>query len=83
MAMLAATEKGLATCPIANFHAANLAALLNLPENLQPELVLAVGYPDQESRVVPMSDTVRYSRDEAGTFFVPKWSRAEITVFEK
>ena len=83
MAMLAATEKGLATCPIANFHAANLAALLKLPENLQPELVLAVGYPDQESRVVSMSDTVRYSRDEAGTFLVPKWSGAEITVFEK
>ena len=83
MRQTAAVEKGLATCPIANCHAANLAALLKLPENLQPELVLAVGYPDQESRVVSMSDTVRYSRDEAGTFLVPKWSGAEITVFEK
>ena len=41
-----------------------------------------MGYPDQESRVVPMADTVRYSRDEKGTFLVPKWSGEEITVFD-
>ena len=83
MVMIAAVEKGLATCPIANFTATNLSSLLKLPAHLQPELVIAVGYPDQESRVVPMGDTIRYTMDEAGTFLVPKWSTEEVLVFEK
>ena len=81
MVMLAAADKGLATCPIGNFSKSNLSALLNLPENLYPELVLAMGYPAQESRVVPMADTIRYSQDEKGDFLVPKWSAGEVTVF--
>lgn len=81
MVMLAAAEKGLATCAIGNFSKSNLSALLNLPENLHPELVLAAGYPGQESRVVPMANTIRYSRDEKGDFLVPKWSAEEVTVF--
>ena len=83
MVMLACTEKGLATCPIGNFSAKNLTSLLKLPENLHPELVLAVGYPAQESHVVPMGDTIRYTQDEDGTFLVPKWSAEEVIIFEK
>lgn len=81
MVMLAAVEKGLASCPIGNFSAETLRALLRLPENLQPELVLAMGYPAQESRVVPMADTVRYTQDENGDFLVPKWGTDEVLVF--
>lgn len=81
--MLAAVEKGLATCPIGNFHAAALTDLLGLPENLKPELVLAVGYPAQESTVVPMADTVRYTQDETGAFLVPKWNTEDVLVFDK
>lgn len=83
MVMLAAVEKGLSTCPIGNFNAANLTSLLKLPEDLQPELVLAVGYPAQESLVVPMGDSIRYTQDDTGTFLVPKWSAEEIVVFDK
>lgn len=83
MVMLAATERGLATCPIGNFSKANLVSLLGLPENLHPELVLAVGYPAQESLVVPMEDSVRYTRDADGNFLVPKWSADQILVFFK
>lgn len=82
MVMIAAVEKGLATCPIANFSRPKLSALLTLPENLHPELVIAVGYPAHESTVVPMKDTIRYAQDENGNFLVPKWSREEVTVFE-
>ncbi len=83
MVMLAATEKGLSTCPIANFSAPKLSALLELPESLHPELVFAVGYGAQESRVVPMEDTLRYTQDEAGNFLVPKRSVEDILVFHK
>ena len=81
MVMLAAADKGLASCPIGNFSKDKMCDLLALPENLCPELVLALGYPAQVSRVVPMKDTIRYSRNENGDFLVPKWSTEEVTVF--
>lgn len=81
MVMLGAVEKGLASCPIGNFSATQISALLNLPENLHPELVLALGYPAQESSVTPMVNTVHYAQDEQGDFLVPKWSTEEITAF--
>lgn len=81
MVMLAAADKGLASCPIGNFHAGRMVKLLKLPENLKPELVIALGYPAQESKVVPMADSVRYTRDENGDFWVPKWSAEDVLVF--
>lgn len=81
MVMLAATDQGLASCPIGNFHAGRLSALLQLPEALKPELVIALGYPAQESRVVPMADSIRYTQDEQGNFLVPKWCAEEVLVF--
>ena len=80
MLMLAATERGIATCAIGNFSREKAVKLLKLPENLKPELVLAMGYPAQESFPVPMEDTFRYSRDEAGNFLVPKRSLEEVIV---
>lgn len=81
MVMLAAADQGLGSCPIGNFTTAKLSALLNLPDTLHPELVIALGYPAHESRVAPMEDTIRYTQDEAGTFFVPKWSTEEVIAF--
>ena len=81
MVMVAAADRGLGSCPIGNFTAQKLSALLNLPEHLQPELVIALGYPAHESQVVPMEDTVRYAQDETGKFLVPKWSAEDVLVF--
>ena len=83
MVMVAAADRGLGSCPIGNFTAAKVSKLLNLPDNLQPELVIALGYPAHESRVVPMGDTVRYTQDETGIFLVPKWSTEDILVFNQ
>ena len=79
--MVAAADQGLGSCPIGNFTAAKVAALLNLPETLHPELVIALGYPAHESRVVPMGDSFRYTRDENGDFSVPKHSTDKVLVF--
>jgi nitroreductase len=81
MVMLAATDMGLATCAIGNFHAGRLSTLLHLPETIKPELVIALGYPAQTSRVVPMADSIRYTQDEHGNFLVPKWNTEDILVF--
>lgn len=79
--MLAAADQGLGSCPIGNFTAATVSRLLNLPDTLHPELVIALGYPAHESQVIPMGDSIRYTMDEAGDFSVPKYSTKEVLVF--
>lgn len=81
MVMVAAVDKGLASCPIGNFPVQKLRGLLGLSEDLNPELVIALGYPAQESQVAPMGDSIRYWQDEHGNFLVPKWSAEEVLVF--
>jgi len=81
MVMLAAVAHGLASCPIGNFHRGRLSELLKLPENMKPELVLALGYPAQESHVVPMADSIRYTQDAQGNFLVPKWNTEDVLIF--
>ena len=46
-------------------------------------MVIAMGYPAQESFVVPMEDTIRYTQDESGNFLVPKWNTEDILVFDQ
>lgn len=81
MVMLAAADQGLASCPIGNYNGQKLRALLKLHDNLKPELVIALGYPAQESRVVPMADSIRYTQDKDGNFLVPKHRTEDVLVF--
>ena len=81
MVMLAAADRGVGSCPIGNFTAAKVSALLNLPDTLHPELVIALGYPAHESRTIPMGDSVRYTQDAQGDFLVPKWNTEDVLAF--
>ena len=79
--MLAAESYGLSSCCLGAVSAAKLAALLQLPETLKPELVIALGYPAHESNAVAFAGDVKYSMDENGNFFVPKRSLSEVLVY--
>lgn len=79
--MLAAESYGLGTCCLGAFSAPKLAELLQLPENLKPELVIALGYPAHESKAVPFTGNIKYTMDETGTFFVPKYSLSDVLVY--
>jgi nitroreductase len=43
---LAATSIGLATCWICNFNSKKLSEVLNLPDYIEPVIILPLGYPD-------------------------------------
>jgi nitroreductase len=43
--LLAAHDLGLGACPIGSFHQAAVALFLELPEQVQPVLLVALGYP--------------------------------------
>ena len=76
--MLAAEGYGLSTCCLASFDRAKIISLLELPENYDPFLVIALGYPAQQSRTVDMTDDVKYFEDENGCLCVPKRKLEEV-----
>jgi len=43
---LAATSIGLATCWVCNFNRQKLSEVLNLPDHIEPVVILPLGYPD-------------------------------------
>lgn len=45
---LAATEQGLGTCWVCNFDAAQCSEVLGLPGNLEPSVLIPVGYAEDE-----------------------------------
>ena len=64
---LGATERGIGGCIIKAFNPAGVAEALGLPEGMKPRYVLALGYPAEEVRLVPMDEDApegyKYYRD--------------------
>jgi nitroreductase len=48
---LAATSIGLATCWVCNFNRQKLTEILNLPEHIEPVVILPIGYPDDSADI--------------------------------
>ena len=70
--MLAAEGEGLGTCCLASFNGPALKTILELPEGMEPLLVIALGYPSQQSKAVDMDGDVKYYEDAQGCLCVPK-----------
>lgn len=80
--MLAATEQGIGGCIIATIYRDKMPDL-GLPENLEPVLVLGMGYPHEDIRIVEVTDgATKYYRDENRTHYVPKRSLADLLIRE-
>ena len=72
--LLAAVEQGLGGCMIGNFDSALVKKTLNLPENLEVLLIVALGKPAEDIRIVPIpaNGSTKYYRDENDVHYVPK-----------
>ncbi len=79
--MLAATEAGLGGCMIGSFSAEAVKQALALPSHLPPQLVLAIGKPDEKVALVPAASdgTVTYFR-EGDTHYVQKRALEDLIV---
>lgn len=64
---LAATDAGLGTCWICNFNREKVSSLLELPDNIEPAIILSLGYPVQEADVNRHGEK-RKSYDEVVVF---------------
>ncbi len=77
--MLAAAEAGLGGCMIGCFNAAQVKEAFGLAENIIPELVLAIGKPDETVIVTEAQNgNVAYYRDKNNVHYVPKRPLDEI-----
>ncbi len=77
--MLGATEEGFGGCIIMSFRKQRLKEILNMPENLDPIFVLALGRPIEDVRIVDMENNeYKYYRDEQQVHYVPKRTLEDI-----
>ena len=72
--LLAAVEQGFGGCMIGNYEKAQAAEALGLPGRYVPQLIVAIGKPDE---TVVLTDTgedgsVKYYRDADDVHYVPK-----------
>jgi nitroreductase len=70
--MLNALEQGIGCCPILMFNEANLRLLLEIPDNYDIALVIAMGYPDESPVADIATDSTNIWVDDKGTRHVPK-----------
>lgn len=79
--MLAAAERGFGGCMIGSFPPAELAETLALPEGILPQLVLALGKPDETVKITEEAEdgSVTYYR-ENGIHYVQKRSLSNLII---
>lgn len=81
--MLGAAEKGLGGCMFGSIQREKLASLFDIDtERYSVELVLALGKPKEEVRIVdlPENGSTAYYRDENGVHYVPKRSVEDLII---
>lgn len=74
---LAAWNEGIGSCMIGAFNKTKISALLDIPISHELILLVALGYPAQES-VTEDKDQVEYWIDKDGKFHVPKRPLSQI-----
>lgn len=79
---LGAAAMGLGGCIIKSFNAPAISRILGLADNLKPVYVLALGYPAEETRIVPLVDGsgYKYYRDADDVQCVPKRPLSELLI---
>lgn len=78
---LAARERGLGCCMLLSFSRSDIREIA-CPDGLEPELVLALGFPGEEIVLERSSGSTRYYRDSEDRHHVPKMSVSELLVKE-
>ncbi len=83
--LLGAAEKGLGGCMIGALDREKLRAHFSLQSEMDVSLVLALGKPQEDVRIVdlPADGSIRYYRDEAGVHYVPKRSLSDLIMLER
>ena len=82
--LLRATEEGFGGCMIGAFRKSAVADICDLPRSCTPELVIALGKPVEDVRLVGPREngSLTYYNDESGVHYVPKRPLSEVLLGE-
>lgn len=80
--LLRATEMGLGGCMIGNFNAGAAKETLQLSDNLNPLLIVAIGKPAEQIilKEISADESTAYYRDENDVHYVPKRRLVDIII---
>ena len=70
--ILVALEEGIGSCWLGAIDRDKISRMLELPEHIFVDSVLALGYSNESPKVEEMQDSVKYWKDEEGVLHVPK-----------
>lgn len=70
--ILVALEEDIGSCLFGSVERNKLRNTLNIPDDYEIPLVLALGYPDESPVGEPYEGSVKYWKDEKGVLHVPK-----------
>jgi nitroreductase len=77
--LLSAVEKGYGGCLIGSYDKENVRRLLDIPEEFELSVVVALGKPKEQLVVEPVKDDdIKYWRDEHQVHHVPKRTAEEL-----
>ncbi len=76
--ILTALEQGLGCCPILMFNEKDIRLILNIPDEYDLMLVIAMGYPDEAPVAEPVKDSTNIYVDEKNVRHVPKRRLADV-----
>ena len=81
--ILVAIEEGIGSCWLGSIDINKLTDILELPEHIKIDSVLALGYSNESPQIEEIKDSVKYWKDEAGTLHVPKRKIDDILFYNK
>jgi nitroreductase len=70
--ILVAQEEGIGSCAVLSFREKELKQLLNIPDEYEVGMVVALGYPDEGPIIEESDGPVKYWFDDHGVRHVPK-----------
>lgn len=76
--LLGAVEKGLGGCILAGLKRKKLMALMNIPDQYEIMVVIAIGHPKETVVIETADKDIQYWRDTEGVHHVPKRPLEEI-----
>ena len=80
--ILCGMEEGISSCIIASFDKKRAREILDVPEKMEIELLVAFGYPAEKSVMEEMKDSIKYYRVK-DVLHVPKRKLDDIVHFER
>ncbi|URA11249.1 nitroreductase family protein [Thermospira aquatica] len=78
--LLLARADGYGGCVIGSFDPEKIKNLLEVDDHFGVGLVVALGKPKEKIKIVPVTGSIEYYRDEKGTHYVPKRALSELWI---